>query len=154
MRIPPGRRRLAYGPRTEGAPLTGLPWRATQSEADEAPVSARRVRGLVSSREKLRLCGGNAPDGVGELRMADRVCLLRVLARRAPGGPPKAEPGATPGRGAAQRSRLDFLRTAQFGNARPTCMSLTRLRRSAASRIARSRAPTPDGRALGGTSTS
>ncbi|MGO9189233.1 MAG: hypothetical protein ACLP8X_12325 [Streptosporangiaceae bacterium] len=42
---------------------------------------------------------------------ADQVCLLRVLARRAPGGPPKAEPGVAPGRGGAQRSRLD-LRTA------------------------------------------
>jgi hypothetical protein len=40
-----------------------------------------------------------------------------VLARRAPGGPPKAEPGVAPGRGEAQRSRLD-LRTAQFGNVR------------------------------------
>ena len=29
--------------------------------------------------------------------MADHVCLLRVLARRAPGGPPKAEPGAGAG---------------------------------------------------------
>ena len=48
--------------------------------------------------------------------MADRMCLMRVLARRAPGGPPKAEPGAAPGRGGAQRSRLD-LRTAQFGSA-------------------------------------
>jgi len=28
-------------------------------------------------------------------------CLLRVLARRAPGGPSKAEPGAVPGRGGA-----------------------------------------------------
>ena len=42
--------------------------------------------------------------------MADHVCLLRVLARRAPGGPPKAEPGAAPGRGGAQRSRLDQIR--------------------------------------------
>jgi hypothetical protein len=25
----------------QGAPFTGLPWRATQSEADEAPVSVR-----------------------------------------------------------------------------------------------------------------
>jgi hypothetical protein len=33
-----------------------------------------------------------------------------VLARRAPGGPPKAEPGAAPGRGGAQRSRLDLIR--------------------------------------------
>src|SRR6185312_3858965 len=36
--------------------------------------------------------------------------LLRVLARRAPGGPPKAEPGAAPGCGGAQRSRLDPIR--------------------------------------------
>ena len=33
--------------------------------------------------------------------MADRMCLMRVLARRAPGGPSKAEPGAAPGRGGA-----------------------------------------------------
>jgi hypothetical protein len=33
--------------------------------------------------------------------MADRMCLMRVLARRAPGEPPKAEPGAAPGRGGA-----------------------------------------------------
>ena len=39
--------------------------------------------------------------------LIDRRCL-RVLARRAPGGPPKAEPGAAPGRGGAQRSRLDL----------------------------------------------
>ena len=30
-----------------------------------------------------------------------------MLARRAPGGPSEAEPGAAPGRGGAQRSRLD-----------------------------------------------
>ena len=47
--------------------------------------------------------------------MADQMRPMRVLARRAPGGPPKAEPGAAPGRGGAQRSRLD-LRTAQLGN--------------------------------------
>ena len=35
---------------------------------------------------------------------------MGVLARRAPGGPPKAEPGAAPGRGGAQRSRLDPVR--------------------------------------------
>jgi hypothetical protein len=34
--------------------------------------------------------------------------LLRVLARAALGGPPKAEPGAAAGRGGAQRSRLDL----------------------------------------------
>jgi hypothetical protein len=39
--------------------------------------------------------------------MTNQVCLLRVLARRAPGGPSEAEPGAAPGRGGAQRSRLD-----------------------------------------------
>ena len=32
------------------------------------------------------------------------------MARRAPGGPSKAEPGAAPGRGGAQRSRLDQIR--------------------------------------------
>jgi hypothetical protein len=36
--------------------------------------------------------------------------LLRLLARRAPGGPLKAEPGVAPGRGGAQRSRLDLIR--------------------------------------------
>jgi hypothetical protein len=30
---------IASATRPEGAPLTGLAWRATQSEADEAPVS-------------------------------------------------------------------------------------------------------------------
>jgi len=35
--------------------------------------------------------------------MADQVCLLRLLARRAPGGPPKAEPGRWR-RAAAERS--------------------------------------------------
>src|SRR5690349_2292926 len=35
---------------------------------------------------------------------------MRVLARRAPGGPSEAEPGAAPGRGGAQRSRLDPVR--------------------------------------------
>jgi len=38
---------------------------------------------------------------------ADQVILLRVLARRAPGGPPKAEPGADAGPGTAQWRRLD-----------------------------------------------
>jgi hypothetical protein len=37
--------------------------------------------------------------------LIDRRCL-RVLARRAPGGPPKAEPGAAPGRGGAHRLDL------------------------------------------------
>ena len=35
--------------------------------------------------------------------MADQRCLLRLLARRAPGGPPKAEPGHWR-RAAAERS--------------------------------------------------
>ena len=39
--------------------------------------------------------------------MADQMCPMCMLARRAPGGPPKAEPGVAPGRGGAQRSRLD-----------------------------------------------
>jgi len=34
--------------------------------------------------------------------LTGQVSLLRVLARRAPGGPPKAEPGAAPA--AAERS--------------------------------------------------
>ena len=42
--------------------------------------------------------------------MADQMRPMRVLARRAPGGPPKAEPGAAPGRGGAQRSRLEYAR--------------------------------------------
>jgi len=41
-----------------------------------------------------------------------------VLARRAPGGPPKAEPGAAPGRGGAQRSRLEPLRRGDLGRLR------------------------------------
>jgi hypothetical protein len=76
---------IAVATRPQGAPLTGLPWRATRSEADEAPVPVRGVRGFVTSREKLRLCAGSAPDGVGELRMADRVCLLRLLVVSCPG---------------------------------------------------------------------
>ncbi len=39
--------------------------------------------------------------------MANQMCPMRVLARRAPGGPSEAEPGTVPGRGGAQRSRLD-----------------------------------------------
>ncbi len=42
--------------------------------------------------------------------MADHPCLLRVLARRHAGRAPKAEPGVAPGRGGAQRSRLDPVR--------------------------------------------
>jgi len=57
-------------------------------------------------RDELGLCDGGAWSAVDEL--TGQVSLLRVLARRAPGGPPKAEPGAAPGRGGAQRSRLDI----------------------------------------------
>jgi hypothetical protein len=48
--------------------------------------------------------------------MADQMCPMHVLARRAPDGP-KAEPGAAPGRGGMQQSRLDT-RTARLGRAR------------------------------------
>jgi hypothetical protein len=52
------RHRLGDGP--EGAPLTGLSWRATQSEADEAPRVRPGVSRPVSGRNELALCVANA----------------------------------------------------------------------------------------------
>jgi integrase len=48
-----------------------------------------------------------APDVLAD-ELNDQVSLLRVLARACAGrGLPRPEPGAAPGRGGAQRSRLD-----------------------------------------------
>ena len=74
------------------APLTPGP-RSGQSEP------GRRLSRAVSRKSPIDHRQPQARDGAG-----------------APGGPPKAEPGAgSAGRGAAQRRRLD-LGTAQFGN--------------------------------------
>ena len=65
---------------------------------------------IIRRGRRLRL----APlAGANERTLSARPC--GAVARRAPGGPPKAEPGAAPGRGGAQRSRLD-LNTARFGS--------------------------------------
>jgi hypothetical protein len=48
------------------------------------PVPVQAVRRLVCGRKELRLCGGDALMALPD-EMADQVCLLRVLARRAPG---------------------------------------------------------------------
>ena len=52
---------IAVATRPEEAPLTGLPWRATQSGADEAPVSVQPWGGFVSGRVSWR-CATAAPD--------------------------------------------------------------------------------------------
>ena len=64
--------------------LTGLPWRATQSEADEAPVSSQACP-VASSRKELALCSGRALmcSWMIRGRSGDLMC---VLARRAPTG--------------------------------------------------------------------
>jgi integrase len=71
---------------------------ASVSAADRA----RRALAVRKPRGSERI----APSGALAMSGLTGGCL-RVLARRAPGGPPKAEPGAAPGRGGAQRSRLD-----------------------------------------------
>ena len=87
------------------AALTGPSWRATCSEADEAPVSVR-ARPVPSALGRLeRRCATVAvdkPRTSGLIRWpaasAGPACAGRAF---------KAEPGAAPGRGGAQRSRLD-----------------------------------------------
>jgi hypothetical protein len=62
-----------------GAPLTGLPWRATSSVAGEAPVPVQTWPVLVAAwRLAMALMRADNRDGLG--------VLLRVLARRATAG--------------------------------------------------------------------
>ena len=82
--------------RPEGAPLTGLPWRATQSEADEAPVSLQTCPVPLGPERSRRYAAVSAPVVLAN-QLADQVSLLCVLARRAPAGPPRAEVGADAG---------------------------------------------------------
>ena len=84
---------------TGGSALDWPALEATSSVAGEAPVPMRARCVLVAA--------WRMSDGDDARRMRGLVRhLQRVLARRAPGGP-KAEPGAAPGCGGAQRSRLD-----------------------------------------------
>ena len=54
---------IASATRPEGAPLTGLPWRATPSEADEAPVSIQ-VCAVLSAVRRLGY-RQERPGGIG-----------------------------------------------------------------------------------------
>jgi hypothetical protein len=94
---------IAVATRPEGAPLTGLSWRATSSEADEATGVRPGMADPASGREI-----GNGADA-RRMSGTDQVsCCVRWpgVRRRAV----KAEPALTPGRGGAQRSRLDLIR--------------------------------------------
>jgi hypothetical protein len=56
---------IASATRPEGAPLTGLPWRATQSEADEAPGIRPGVSGLVVIGRSRRYAAVGTDQPVG-----------------------------------------------------------------------------------------
>jgi hypothetical protein len=89
--------------------LTGLSWRATSSEADEATGVRPGMADPTSGREIGN--GADARRMSGTDQVSCCVCWPGVRRRAV-----KAEPALTPGRGGAQRSRLDSI-TAQFGNA-------------------------------------
>jgi hypothetical protein len=93
---------IASATRPQGAPSTGPCWRATQSEADEAPVSARPVSGPAGGRKELALCGGSALMASVDERTDQVVFATCAGPARARPGPLKARGRAlVPGRGGA-----------------------------------------------------
>jgi hypothetical protein len=92
---------IAMATRREEAPLPGLPWRATQSEAAEAPLPVQTCPVLGDAAKKLR-----RPSGSG-LAVLDGSCgsgdPKGEVARRAPAGQQgRAGDDAGPRRSAAE----------------------------------------------------
>ena len=78
-----------------------------RSHASNEPRSRPDLCEFISVSPPMPVAAEFGGAEVSNTPERTRRAPLRVLAGRAPGGPSKAEPGAAPGRGGAQRSRLD-----------------------------------------------